>query len=56
VVEEADKVMRKILDTYPEPNKTFDDLRAMRQEGHALDPLRTFSESCREELRGLTPL
>jgi hypothetical protein len=56
VIEEADKVMRLILDTYPEPNKTFNDLHAMRKEGHPFDPLRDFSESCREELRGLTPL
>jgi hypothetical protein len=55
VVDEARKVVRLIVDTYPEPNKTFNDLRAMTHE-HALDPLRDFSESCREELRGLALL
>jgi hypothetical protein len=38
--------------SYPEPNKTFADLRAMVNE-HAFDPLRSFSESCREELERL---
>ncbi|HYB54766.1 MAG TPA: hypothetical protein VEK12_01245 [Alphaproteobacteria bacterium] len=55
VVEEAVKVARLIMETYPEPNKTFAELRAMSHEGR-FDPLRAFSESCREELRGLTPV
>jgi hypothetical protein len=50
VVEEADKVARLIVDSYPKPNKTFSELRAMMDE-HSLDPLRDFSEYCREELR-----
>lgn len=55
VVEEADKVARLIVDFYPKPNKTFSELRAMMDEG-SLDPLRDFSEACREELQGLAPL
>jgi hypothetical protein len=55
VVEEADKVARLIVDYYPNPNKTFSELRDMMHE-HSLDPLRDFSESCREELQGLAPL
>jgi hypothetical protein len=55
VVERADKVNRMILDTYDLPNKTFPELRAMVESG-ALDPLRDFSETCREELHELTPL
>jgi hypothetical protein len=55
VIEEAEKVARKIGDTYPKPNKTFSEtfseLRDMARE-HSLDPLRCFSESCREELEG----
>jgi hypothetical protein len=49
VISEAEKVARLILECYPEPNKTFNDVRAMVKK-HALDPLRTFSEACRKEL------
>ncbi len=51
VIEEAEKVAREIGDTYPKPNKTFCELRDMARED-SLDPLRRFSESCREELQG----
>jgi hypothetical protein len=54
VVEEADKVARMIVDSYPEPNKTFSELRTMMNE-NALDPLRGFAEACREEMQGLAP-
>jgi hypothetical protein len=54
VVEEAEKMARLIVDSYPEPNKTFTDLRQMMN-GHAFDPLRGFAESCREELQALVP-
>jgi hypothetical protein len=52
VVEKAEAVIRMILDTYFAPNKTFPELRKL-MDSHALDPLRVFSEKCREELRGL---
>jgi hypothetical protein len=48
VTEEADKVALLIVETYPQPNKTFEDVRAMVNR-HALDPLRDFAEACREE-------
>jgi hypothetical protein len=51
VVDEADKVARLIVEIYPQPNKTFNDLRLM-MEKNALDPLRRFSEACRKELHG----
>jgi hypothetical protein len=54
VIEEADKVARLIVDSYPEPNKTFDDLRLMLNR-NALNPLHSFSDACREELCGATP-
>jgi len=41
VVEEADKVVRLIVDFYPKPNKTFSELRAMMND-NSLDLLRTF--------------
>lgn len=50
VIEEGRKVTRHIVVSYSEPNRTFDDVRKMVNE-HELDPLRYFSEACREELR-----
>jgi hypothetical protein len=52
VVEEAEAVVRMIVDTYVAPNKTFPELRTLIY-GHAIDPLQAFSEKCRAELRGL---
>ena len=49
VVEEADAVVRTIIDTYFAPNKTFPELRELIS-SHAMDPLRAFSEQCREDL------
>jgi len=53
VAEGADKIIRMIVDAYFLPNKTLPELRAMTASG-ALDPLRDFSEACREELDALT--
>jgi len=53
VADRADRVIRMILDTYDLPNKTLPELHAMVESG-ALDPLREFSDACREELSGLT--
>ena len=53
VVEKAEAVIRVIVDTYFAPNKTFPELRKLI-DGHAIDPLRAFSEECRTELRALT--
>jgi hypothetical protein len=50
VVEGADRLLKKIVDTYLEPNKTFPELRQMSDSG-LIDPLRDFSEACREEFR-----
>jgi hypothetical protein len=52
VIVEAEKVAQLIVRSYPEPNKTFADLRPMII-ANAIDPLRSFAESCREELEGL---
>jgi hypothetical protein len=49
VVQNAEKIARAILDTYFGPNITLRELHEhMKSEG--LDPLRNFSEACREEL------
>jgi hypothetical protein len=50
IVDHADKVAQMIIDTYLAPNKAFRDVPKLRENG-ALDPLKAFSEACREELR-----
>jgi len=50
VAESADQMLKKIVDSYLEPNKTFPELRQMTDSG-LIDPLRDFSEACREEFR-----
>jgi hypothetical protein len=53
VAEGAYKITRMIVDTYFLPNKTLPELHAMIASDE-LDPLRDFSEACREELEALT--
>ena len=50
VVESADAVARIIMDAYLLPNMTLQEVRNRWVERH-IDPLRDFSEACREELR-----
>ena len=52
IVEIADKVVRMIVNNYLAPNRTFPELRDMVNSG-AIDPLRDFSEACREDLQRL---
>ena len=52
IVQNADKVARMIVNNYLVPNKTFPELRDMVNSG-AMDPLRDFSEACREEFHTL---
>jgi len=49
VTESADRIVRQIVDTYFEPNKTLTELQRMVHEG-GLDPLKDFSDVCRNEL------
>jgi hypothetical protein len=50
VVERADTVARIIMDTYLAPNLTLEEVRSTWID-QQVDPLRDFSEACREELR-----
>ncbi len=50
IIERAENVARNIVDAYLGPNRTFRDLHQML-ETEPIDPLREFSEACREELR-----
>jgi hypothetical protein len=49
VIESAAVLARLITDTYFQPNKTLAELQAMIHDG-GVDPLRDFSEVCRNEL------
>jgi hypothetical protein len=49
VTESADRIVRQIVDTYFEPNKTLTELQKMVHDG-GLDPLKDFSDVCRNEL------
>jgi hypothetical protein len=55
VIDHADQVARKILDTYLEPDKSFVELREMAIVG-AIDLLRGFSAACRDEFEKLRSL
>jgi hypothetical protein len=55
VVQRADDVVRKILDTYLEPDKSFVELREMAIDG-TIDLLRGFSEVCRDEFEQMRPI
>ena len=48
----AEQVVRKILDTYLEPDRSFHELREMVN-SNSLHLLRDFSELCREEFTAL---
>ncbi|MGV7214655.1 hypothetical protein [Bradyrhizobium sp. UFLA05-112] len=52
VIEKADAVIHLIIDTYFMPNKTLSEVRELMN-GHAVNPLRAFSEECRAELQAL---
>jgi hypothetical protein len=51
IAERADVIVRRIIATYLEPNKTFRDLKEIVNKD-PMDPLREFSNACREELVG----
>ena len=55
VVQRADDVVRKILDAYLEPDKSFVELREMAIDG-TIDLLRGFSEVCRDEFERMRPI
>ena len=57
VIEQADRVMGDIIETYLAPNKTIREVVADRLKTDRLEPLRHFSNACREEFRmqGVAP-
>jgi hypothetical protein len=55
VVQRAEDVARKILDTYLEPDKSFVELREMAING-TIDLLRGFSDACHDEFEEMRPI
>ena len=51
VLQEAERVIRTIVSTYPRTNLTAEQIEAQAVNGH--DPLRAFSDTCRIELESL---
>lgn len=51
IIEHADRVVRTIIDTYLEPKMTLREVSERLKNSAFVDPLRDFSEACREELR-----
>jgi len=51
VIDQADGVIRRIIETYLSPNKSIRDIVAHDLKPDVLDPLRDFSNVCRQELR-----
>jgi hypothetical protein len=52
VAEEADRIARKIVDTYLAPDKSFVELRQMIEDG-SIDVMGSFSDACRTEFESL---
>jgi len=52
VLREAEAAMREILATYRAPNLPIEEFHEMSM-SHAHDPLKAFSEACRDELKSL---
>ncbi len=48
VVKAADEIIKLIVDTYPRPNLTFEQIQSVALSDE--DPLRPFSEICRAEI------
>jgi hypothetical protein len=55
VFHRAEDVVRKILDTYLEPDKSFVQLREMAIDG-TIDLLRGFSDACHDEFEDMRPM
>ncbi len=52
VLREAEAAIQQILDAYRAPNLTVEELRVMSM-AELQDPIKAFSEACRDELRSL---
>ena len=53
VVSAADQVIRKIIEAYADPNRTFEEMRKHLEDRSNAEPLRNFTEACKLELDAL---
>ena len=53
VVRVAEEVLRRVIDAYAAPDRTFSELRERLESEENDDLLNEFSRVCREDLRGL---
>jgi len=53
IIKRAEQVIRLIIAAYADPNRTFDKFKQHVQDPEPADPLRDFTEACREELTSL---
>jgi hypothetical protein len=51
VIDQADRIMLRIVETYRSPNKSIRDMESHDLKSGVLDPLLDFSNACRDELR-----
>jgi hypothetical protein len=54
VIDSAERIGRKILDSYLEPDRSFLELREMVN-SNSIDIISDFSQACREEFESLRP-
>jgi hypothetical protein len=54
IVESADTVVRRIIETYRAPNQSFATVEELIDD-EAMNPLAAFANACREELRAFRP-
>jgi hypothetical protein len=53
VLAEAEKLLRRITEQYFSPNLSLEGLRALVESGSDVDPLKSFGEACRAELKSM---
>ena len=51
VLAEAEQMLRRMIEQYCVPNLSVEEMRALARSGSAADPLRSFGEACRVELK-----
>jgi hypothetical protein len=53
VLSEAERALASITEQYFSPNPSLEQLRALVRDGARSDPLRSFVEACRAEVRSM---
>ena len=53
VLSEAERALTAIAEQYFRPNLSLEQLRALIRDGASADPLKSFAEACRAELRSM---